>query len=169
MWLLNIFRFITAPIIFWELLNAQIYSLKTFWNPERKYFNHESNILENRFIGTLFFSGSREKLDKREGRCYMEIEERGGQKRCHHEMGTVVSKATCCCSMGKAWGARCESCPKADTEEYKTLCPGGTGYRPNPSTVNNMLCYYFHFKYVLRVELCIVRYYKDRTGLVKLS
>lgn len=84
-----------------------------------------------------FLSGGvRRKPDKREGRCYTEIEERGGQKRCHHEMGSAVSKATCCCSMGKAWGARCESCPKADTEEYKTLCPGGTGYRPNPSTVS---------------------------------
>lgn len=76
-------------------------------------------------------------LDKREGRCYMNIEERGGQKRCHHEMGSAVSKATCCCSVGKAWGSKCESCPGVDTEEYKTLCPGGTGYRPNTSTVNN--------------------------------
>lgn len=66
----------------------------------------------------------------------MEIEERGGQKRCHHEMGSAVSKATCCCSVGKAWGSKCESCPGPNTEEYKTLCPGGTGYRPNPSTVN---------------------------------
>lgn len=81
----------------------------------------------------LFFC---QQLDKREGQCYMEIEERGGHKRCHHEMGSVVSKATCCCSVGKAWGSKCESCPGPNTDEYKTLCPGGTGYRPNPSTVN---------------------------------
>lgn len=77
-------------------------------------------------------------LDKREGRCYMEVEDRGGQRSCHHEMGSAVSKATCCCSVGKAWGSRCESCPAVETEEYKTLCPGGTGYRPNPTTVNNI-------------------------------
>lgn len=78
----------------------------------------------------------RQNPDKREGRCYMKIEERGGLRRCHQEMGAAVTKATCCCSVGKAWGSRCESCPPADTEEYKTLCPGGTGYRPNPSTVS---------------------------------
>lgn len=82
---------------------------------------------------------SRQNPDKREGRCYMEIEERGGQRRCHQEMGAAVTKATCCCSMGKAWGSRCESCPPVNTEEYKTLCPGGTGYRPNPSTVSIFL------------------------------
>lgn len=76
-------------------------------------------------------------VDKREGRCYMEVEDRGGQRLCHHEMGSAVSKATCCCSVGKAWGSRCESCPEVETEEYKTLCPGGTGYRPNPTTVNH--------------------------------
>lgn len=66
----------------------------------------------------------------------MEVEDSGGQRRCHHEMGSAVSKATCCCSVGKAWGTKCELCPGVDTEEYKTLCPGGTGYRPNPSTVS---------------------------------
>lgn len=84
----------------------------------------------------LTVSCFRQNPDKREGRCYMEIEERGGQRRCHQEMGAAVTKATCCCSMGKAWGSRCESCPPVDTEEYKTLCPGGMGYRPNPSTVS---------------------------------
>lgn len=93
------------------------------------------------FIKRLFSNqtdenGFRCKLDRREGRCYMEVEDRGGQRRCHHEMGSAVSKATCCCSVGKAWGPKCESCPGVDTEEYKTLCPGGTGYRPNPSTVS---------------------------------
>lgn len=99
-------------------------------------------------------------LDKREGRCYMEIEERGGQKRCHHEMGLAVSKATCCCSVGKAWGSKCESCPGPNTEEYKTLCPGGTGYRPNPSTVNiesklilNFLKTITFFNYIFSVNI----------------
>lgn len=99
-----------------------------------KFFisNEFLSRLYNKLI--IFFRGN---LDKREGHCYMEFEERGGQKRCYHEMGSEVSKATCCCSVGKAWGSKCESCPGVDTEEYKTLCPGGTGYRPNPSTVNN--------------------------------
>jgi len=80
-------------------------------------------------------------VDKREGRCYMEVADQGGQRICHHEMGSAVSKATCCCSVGKAWGSRCESCPEVETEEYKTLCPGGTGYRPNPTTVNHNIKY----------------------------
>lgn len=90
----------------------------------------------------------------------MEIEERGGQKRCHHEMGLAVSKATCCCSVGKAWGSKCESCPGPNTEEYKTLCPGGTGYRPNPSTVNiesklilNFLKTITFFNYIFSVNI----------------
>lgn len=74
--------------------------------------------------------------DKRESRCYLHVEERAGRNRCSQEMGSPVTKATCCCSIGKAWGPQCELCPKVESEEYKSLCPGGTGYRPNTLTVS---------------------------------
>lgn len=74
-------------------------------------------------------------VDKRESRCYLNVETIGGQNRCSQEMGSPVTKSTCCCSVGRAWGPRCERCPATDTEEYKTLCPGGSGYRPNTLTV----------------------------------
>lgn len=74
--------------------------------------------------------------DKRESRCYLHVEKIGGQNQCSQEMGSPVTKSTCCCSVGRAWGARCELCPDVDTEEYKTLCPGGSGYRPNTLTVS---------------------------------
>lgn len=75
-------------------------------------------------------------LDKRESRCYLTVEEWRGRQRCSQEMGAPVTKATCCCSVGRGWGSQCELCPKPGTEEYKILCPGGTGYRPNVLTVS---------------------------------
>lgn len=74
--------------------------------------------------------------DKRESRCYLNVETIGGQKRCSQEMGSPVTKSTCCCSVGRAWGSRCELCPDVESEEYKSLCPGGSGYRPNTLTVS---------------------------------
>ncbi|KAK6631430.1 hypothetical protein RUM44_005957 [Polyplax serrata] len=74
-------------------------------------------------------------VDLRTSRCYLQVEEKSGRNRCLKEMGEPVNKATCCCSVGKGWGPRCELCPQPDTEEYRQLCPGGTGYRPNPDTV----------------------------------
>ncbi|XP_065222296.1 fibrillin-2-like [Planococcus citri] len=74
-------------------------------------------------------------IDRRESRCYMTVEDRSGRNRCSQEIGSPVTKATCCCSIGKAWGGRCELCPPVGTEEFKQLCPGGPGYRPNTTTV----------------------------------
>ena len=33
-----------------------------------------------------------------------------------------VTKADCCCTMGAAWGPRCEHCPRKGTDEYEELC-----------------------------------------------
>lgn len=74
-------------------------------------------------------------VDVRESRCYITVEEKGGKRRCSQDIGSPVTKATCCCSVGKAWGGRCESCPLNGTEEFQHLCPGGFGYRPNTTTV----------------------------------
>nr|XP_024214767.1 fibrillin-2 [Halyomorpha halys] len=75
-------------------------------------------------------------VDKRESRCYLNVEPLPGRgPRCSKETGGPMTKATCCCSLGKAWGLSCELCPEQDSKEYKDLCPGGTGYSPNVVTV----------------------------------
>uniref|UniRef100_UPI00358F92B7 fibrillin-2-like n=1 Tax=Myxine glutinosa TaxID=7769 RepID=UPI00358F92B7 len=75
-------------------------------------------------------------VDTRVGSCYFEPEPRGdGGFSCSAEIGVGVSRASCCCSLGRAWGNPCELCPPPSTDEYKTLCPGGEGFRPNPITV----------------------------------
>lgn len=79
-------------------------------------------------------------LDRRKSRCYMKVEEKTGRRRCSQEIGESVTRATCCCTIGKAWGPRCELCPQEGSEEYKFLCPNNNGYRPNSITVS-YLCH----------------------------
>ncbi|KAJ6664070.1 hypothetical protein lerEdw1_008285 [Lerista edwardsae] len=76
-------------------------------------------------------------VDTRSGFCYLEIKPRGdnGDVACSNEIGVGVSKSSCCCSLGKAWGIPCEQCPAVNSSDYKLLCPGGEGFRPNPITV----------------------------------
>uniref|UniRef100_A0A4W5K434 Fibrillin 1 n=1 Tax=Hucho hucho TaxID=62062 RepID=A0A4W5K434_9TELE len=77
-------------------------------------------------------------VDTRSGDCYLDVRMRGDASEslvCSNEIGVAVSKASCCCSLGQAWGTPCESCPPLNSSEYKTLCPGGEGFRPNPITV----------------------------------
>ncbi|XP_029430269.1 fibrillin-1 [Rhinatrema bivittatum] len=76
-------------------------------------------------------------VDTRSGNCYLDIKSRGddGGHSCDVEIGVGVSKASCCCSHGKGWGNPCELCPAVNSSEYKILCPGGEGFRPNPITV----------------------------------
>ncbi len=85
----------------------------------------------------------------------MTIEEKSGKKRCSQEIGSPVTKATCCCSVGRAWGGRCELCPAAGSEEFKHLCPGGVGYRPNVTTVT-IQCRNYDGRSKSRVTLAIV-------------
>ncbi|XP_058393999.1 fibrillin-3 [Diceros bicornis minor] len=75
-------------------------------------------------------------VDTRVGNCFLDTQDRGdGGISCGAEIGVGVSRASCCCSLGRAWGNPCELCPMANTTEYRTLCPGGEGFRPNPITV----------------------------------
>ena len=37
-------------------------------------------------------------------------------------------KATCCCTVGRAWGETCEDCPRPGSEAYEDLCPKGFGF-----------------------------------------
>ncbi|XP_008048410.1 fibrillin-3, partial [Carlito syrichta] len=75
-------------------------------------------------------------VDTRFGNCFLDTHDRGdGGISCSAEIGVGVTRASCCCSLGQAWGTPCELCPTANTTEYRTLCPGGEGFRPNPTTV----------------------------------
>ncbi|TKS74624.1 Fibrillin-1 MP340 [Collichthys lucidus] len=75
-------------------------------------------------------------VDTRIGNCFLDSLQRGdGGISCSAEIGVGVTRASCCCSLGGAWGNPCELCPAPNSTEYKTLCPGGEGFRPNPITV----------------------------------
>uniref|UniRef100_A0A8D2MZ83 FBN2 protein n=1 Tax=Zonotrichia albicollis TaxID=44394 RepID=A0A8D2MZ83_ZONAL len=75
-------------------------------------------------------------VDNRVGSCYLKFGPRGdGGLSCSTEIGVGVTRSSCCCSLGKAWGNPCETCPPANSTEYNTLCPGGEGFRPNPITI----------------------------------
>uniref|UniRef100_A0AAQ4R2Y4 Fibrillin-1 n=1 Tax=Gasterosteus aculeatus aculeatus TaxID=481459 RepID=A0AAQ4R2Y4_GASAC len=77
-------------------------------------------------------------VDTRSGSCYLDVRARGDASEsleCSREIGVGVSKASCCCSHGAGWGNPCEACPFTNSTEYKTLCPGGEGFSPNPITV----------------------------------
>ncbi|XP_049577285.1 fibrillin-2b isoform X1 [Syngnathus scovelli] len=75
-------------------------------------------------------------VDTRVGNCFLDILTRGdGGISCSAEIGVGVTRASCCCSLRGAWGNPCELCPAPNSTEYRTLCPGGEGFRPNPITV----------------------------------
>ncbi|XP_030599886.1 latent-transforming growth factor beta-binding protein 4 isoform X2 [Archocentrus centrarchus] len=63
----------------------------------------------------------------------------GELRECYYnlaEQGTCILLATnttqqeCCCTLGEGWGLGCQyhTCPSADTTEFLTLCPSGSGY-----------------------------------------
>ncbi|KAM7331488.1 hypothetical protein ACRRTK_008196 [Alexandromys fortis] len=68
--------------------------------------------------------------------CFLDVQDQDdGGISCSAEIGVGVSRASCCCSLGRAWGNPCKLCPTGNTSEYRTLCPGGKGFRPNPITL----------------------------------
>ncbi|XP_043193529.1 fibrillin-2-like isoform X1 [Amphibalanus amphitrite] len=74
-------------------------------------------------------------VDRRLAQCFVEVEEIRGRNVCSMMTGQQVTRATCCCSVGRAWGPTCQLCPQPNTPEYDQLCPNGFGYRPNEVTV----------------------------------
>lgn len=51
-----------------------------------------------------------------------------GEGDCGVPLPGKYRKDVCCCSVGAAWGAECESCPEPDSPEFPSLCPRGRGF-----------------------------------------
>nr|XP_046257483.1 latent-transforming growth factor beta-binding protein 1 isoform X2 [Scatophagus argus] len=70
-------------------------------------------------------------IQEKKGACFRLV---SSERQCLHPLSTQLSKQLCCCSVGKAWGPRCDKCPLLGTAEFKEICPGGMGYTvlPNP-------------------------------------
>ncbi|XP_065299649.1 fibrillin-2-like isoform X2 [Dermacentor albipictus] len=76
-------------------------------------------------------------VDTRQELCYREVQGNfHGRGICSSPIGEPVSRATCCCTVGAAWGRSCDICPPANSTAYTELCPGGPGFRPNLITVS---------------------------------
>ncbi|XP_026573466.1 latent-transforming growth factor beta-binding protein 3 [Pseudonaja textilis] len=50
------------------------------------------------------------------------------EQQCQHPLSTKLTRQTCCCSVGKAWGIHCERCPADGTAAFREICPAGRGY-----------------------------------------
>lgn len=59
-------------------------------------------------------------LDRRQGFCFRQLV--NGHCTTHNRELKHSTKAECCCSMGQAWGPRCEHCPHKYSPEYQKLC-----------------------------------------------
>ncbi|XP_026164540.1 latent-transforming growth factor beta-binding protein 1 isoform X2 [Mastacembelus armatus] len=70
-------------------------------------------------------------VPEEKGACFRLV---SSGRQCLHPVSAQLSKQLCCCSVGKAWGPRCDKCPPPGTAKFKEICPGGMGYTvlPNP-------------------------------------
>lgn len=58
-------------------------------------------------------------IDTRVGNCFLDIFARGdGGISCSAEIGVGVTRASCCCSLGGAWGNPCELCPAPNSSMH---------------------------------------------------
>lgn len=51
-------------------------------------------------------------VHEEKGACFRLV---SSGKQCLHPVSAQLSKQLCCCSVGKAWGPRCDKCPLAGT------------------------------------------------------
>ncbi|XP_043997065.1 latent-transforming growth factor beta-binding protein 3 isoform X1 [Gambusia affinis] len=47
---------------------------------------------------------------------------------CEHPLVNQITQEMCCCTVGKAWGRKCERCPQVGTVAFNKICPAGKGY-----------------------------------------
>uniref|UniRef100_A0A8C5FTA7 Latent transforming growth factor beta binding protein 1 n=1 Tax=Gadus morhua TaxID=8049 RepID=A0A8C5FTA7_GADMO len=79
-------------------------------------------------------------VQEEKGACYRLVTT---GKQCLHPVSAQLSKQLCCCSVGKAWGPRCDPCPLPGTAKFKDICPGGMGYTvlPKPPVNKPLITY----------------------------
>ena len=76
--------------------------------------------------------GVRGCVDRRAGGCYLQRNVTSNSlPACGGPVAVSVSRSACCCSVGVAWGRRCQECPAPGSEEHGRICPGGGGFQPN--------------------------------------
>ncbi|XP_072384771.1 fibrillin-1-like [Diabrotica undecimpunctata] len=64
-------------------------------------------------------------LDIRQEQCYTKYK----HGKCVSPIDGFFHKSLCCCSqIGKAWGDRCDACPRPGTSAFNELCPKGLGF-----------------------------------------
>ncbi|KAJ3610438.1 hypothetical protein NHX12_022530, partial [Muraenolepis orangiensis] len=59
-------------------------------------------------------------IQEEKGACFRSVTT---GRRCLHPVSAQLSKQLCCCSVGKAWGPRCDPCPLPGTAKFKDICP----------------------------------------------
>ena len=59
-------------------------------------------------------------IDTRTGVCYARFNPLNAV--CDLPFNTETTKKSCCCSLGKAWGTPCISCPKIGTRNIFKIC-----------------------------------------------
>lgn len=61
--------------------------------------------------------------------CFLDVQDQDdGGISCSAEIGVGVSRASCCCSLGQAWGNPCKLCPTDNT------CESLQDSEPEPET-----------------------------------
>lgn len=64
-------------------------------------------------------------LDIREEQCFTRYK----YGKCTHPVDGIFNKNLCCCSsIGRAWGEKCEPCPRQGTSTFAEMCPRGFGF-----------------------------------------
>ncbi|KAJ8963502.1 hypothetical protein NQ314_005581 [Rhamnusium bicolor] len=64
-------------------------------------------------------------LDIRQEQCYTRYK----HGKCVNPIDGLFHRNLCCCTqIGKAWGDRCEPCPRPGTATFLELCPKGIGF-----------------------------------------
>lgn len=72
----------------------------------------------------IFVTGT-QCLDVRQEQCFTRYK----HGKCTMPLDGLFSKNLCCCSpIGRAWGDKCETCPRLGTAAFVELCPKGTGF-----------------------------------------
>lgn len=61
------------------------------------------------------------------------------EHQCQHPLTTRLTRQLCCCSVGKAWGARCQRCPADGTGEPGCVGLGAGWPCANPGK-HSLLC-----------------------------